>query len=262
MREERRDMNKIKVVIIDDEQLARDLLKSYLAKDSRLEIAGECSNGFEGVLAIQEHKPDLVFLDIQMPKITGFEMLELLNDPPVIIFSTAYEEFAIRAFEANAVDYLLKPYPLERLQTAVEKAVKRIQSGTGFREEIENLSHSHEESSGQLTRIVVKSGSKIRIIPVETVDYIESEDDFVMIYCRDGHFLKQKTLKYFENHLDPKKFIRIHRSCIVNASQLAEIQQYGKESWMLLTKQGAKLKISKSGYLTLKQFLSNETDGL
>lgn len=251
-------MNKIKVLIIDDEQLARDLLKNYLSKDIRLELVGECSNGFEGVLSIQELKPDLVFLDIQMPKITGFEMLELLTDPPVIIFSTAYEEFAIRAFEANAVDYLLKPYPLERVQTAVEKALKQIQAGTGNKDELENLSHAHEENSGLLSRIVVKSGSKIRIIPVETIDYLESEDDFVMIYCKEGHFLKQKTMKYFENHLDPKKFIRIHRSCLVNASQIAEIQQYGKESWILLTKQGAKLKISKSGYQILKQFLAGD----
>ncbi|MEI6275628.1 MAG: response regulator [Prolixibacteraceae bacterium] len=248
-------MNKIKVLIIDDEQLARDLLKHYLSRDIRLEIVGECSNGFEGVLAIQELKPDLVFLDIQMPKITGFEMLELLSDPPVIIFSTAYEEFAIRAFEANAVDYLLKPYPAERVLQAIEKALLRLQNRSDIKDEIDGLSQSHDENSGLLSRIVIKSGAKIRIIPVETIDYLESEDDFVMIYCKEGHFLKQKTMKYFESHLDPKKFIRIHRSCIVNSSQLAEIQQYGKESWMLLTKQGAKLKISKSGYLTLKQFL-------
>jgi len=249
-------MNKIKVLIIDDEQLARDLLKNYLSKDLRLEVVGECSNGFEGVLAIQELKPDLVFLDIQMPKITGFEMLELLSDPPVIIFSTAYEEFAIRAFEANAVDYLLKPYPAERVQVAVEKALKRIQSGAGNKEEVDAVAQAHDENSGLLARIVVKSGAKIRIIPVESIDYLESEDDFVMIYCKEGHFLKQKTMKYFETHLDPKKFIRIHRSCIVNATQLAEIQQYGKESWILLTKQGAKLKISKSGYVALKEFLA------
>jgi two-component system LytT family response regulator len=129
-------MNKIKVLIIDDEQLARDMLKHYLSKDNRLEIVGECSNGFEGVLAIQELTPDLVFLDIEMPKITGFEMLELLNDPPVIIFSTAYEEFAIRAFEANAVDYLLKPYPAERVQVAVDKALIRIHNRSGIKEEI------------------------------------------------------------------------------------------------------------------------------
>ncbi len=250
-------MSTIKVIIIDDEQLARDLLKNYLSKDPRLEVIGECSNGFEGVLAIQELNPDLVFLDIQMPKITGFEMLELLSNPPVIIFSTAYEEFAIRAFEANAVDYLLKPYPAERVEQAVEKALKRIQSGSGIKDDLDALSQAHDENSGMLSRIVVKSGSKIRIIPIETIDYLESEDDFVMIYCKEGHFLKQKTMKFFESHLDPKKFIRIHRSCIVNSSQLAEIQQYGKESWILLTKQGAKLKISKSGYLTLKEFLAD-----
>lgn len=254
-------MTKTRVLIIDDEQLARDLLKNYLAKDSRLEIVGECSNGFEGILAINELKPDLVFLDIQMPKITGFEMLELLSDPPVIIFSTAYEEFAIRAFEANAVDYLLKPYPAERVQAAVGKALSRIQSGTGFKEELESMVHAREENNELLSRIVVKLGTKIRIIPVDTIDYIESEDDFVMIYCKEGHFLKQKTMKFFETHLDPKKFIRIHRSCIVNTAQIAEIQQYGKESWILLTKQGTKLKISKSGYLTLKQFLSSEANG-
>lgn len=249
-------MEKIRVLVIDDEQLARDLLKNYLSKDSRLEVIGECSNGFEGVLAIQDKKPDLVFLDIQMPKITGFEMLELLSTPPAIIFSTAYEEFAIRAFEANAVDYLLKPYPQERVQSAVDKAIKNLQRGKGNQEELENLSQTHDENSGLLSRIVVKSGNKITVIPVDTIDYIESEDDFVMIYCKEGHFLKQKTMKYFESHLDPKKFIRIHRSCIVNTTQLAEIQQYGKETWILLTKQGAKLKISKSGYLALKQFLS------
>ena len=250
-------MNTIKVLIIDDEQLARELLKNYLSKDTRLEVVGECSNGFEGVLAIQELKPDLVFLDIQMPKITGFEMLELLSDPPVIIFSTAYEEFAIRAFEANAVDYLLKPYPEERVQVAINKALINIQNKVNVKKDMDGLSQAHDENSGLLSRIVVKSGVKIRIIPVDTIDYLESEDDFVMIYCKEGHFLKQKTLKFFETHLDPKKFIRIHRSCIVNVTQLAEIQQYGKESWILLTKQGAKLKISKTGYLSLKQFLAD-----
>jgi two-component system LytT family response regulator len=255
-------MKNIRVLIIDDEQLARDLLKKYLSKDERLTIVGECANGFEGVLSIQELKPDLVFLDIQMPKINGFEMLELLTDPPVIIFSTAYDEFALKAFESNAVDYLLKPYPLERVLQAVEKALAKIGGGHSLNQDLENLSRSHDEAIGYLNRIVVKSNSKIRIIPVESIEYLESEDDFVMIYCQEGHFLKQKTMRFFETHLDPAKFIRIHRSCIVNAGHLAEIQQYGKETWMLITKKGAKLKISKSGYLALKQYLNFESDGL
>src|SRR5659263_449839 len=148
-------MNKIRTLIIDDESLARDLLRHYLSKDERVELVGECSNGFEGVLVIQELNPDLVFLDIQMPKITGFEMLELIPNPPVIIFSTAYDQFAIRAFEANAIDYLLKPYPFERVVAALNKAVEKLKSKTAA-PEIERLIETHDEDSGMLNRLVVK----------------------------------------------------------------------------------------------------------
>ena len=247
-------MNKIRTLIIDDETLARDLLRHYLSKDERVELVGECSNGFEGVLAIQELNPDLVFLDIQMPKITGFEMLELISNPPVIIFSTAYDQFAIRAFEANAIDYLLKPYPFERVVAALNKAVEKLKSKTAA-PEIERLIETHDEDSGMLNRVVVKSGRKIQVIPVESICYIESQDDFVMIYCVDGHFMKQKTMKFFEQHLDGKQFVRIHRSYLLNLSYISEIQQYEKESWIVLTKQGAKLKVSKTGYTNLKEKL-------
>jgi two-component system, LytTR family, response regulator len=247
-------MNKIKTLIIDDESLARDLLRHYLSKDERVEIVGECSNGFEGVLAIQELSPDLVFLDIQMPKITGFEMLELVPDPPVIIFSTAFDQFAIRAFEANAIDYLLKPYPSERVKTALDKAVEKLKTKT-IVPEINKLIKTHDEESGVLNRIVVKSGRKIQVIPVESIHYIESQDDFVMIYCNEGHFMKQKTMKFFEEHLDENQFVRIHRSYLLNLSHISEIQQYEKESWIVLTKQGAKLKVSKAGYSNLREKL-------
>ena len=173
-------MNKIRTLIIDDESLARDLLRHYLSKDERIEIVGECSNGFEGVLSIQELKPDLVFLDIQMPKITGFEMLELVPNPPVIIFSTAYDQYAIRAFEANAIDYLLKPYPNERVLAAVNKAAELLKNKTTA-PEINKLIETHDEDTGILNRIVVKSGRKIQVIPVDSIQYIESQDDFVMI---------------------------------------------------------------------------------
>ena len=176
-------MNKIKTLIIDDEVLARDLLRHYLSKDDRFELIGECSNGFEGVLAINELKPDLVFLDIQMPKITGFEMLELIPDPPLIIFSTAYDQYAIRAFEANATDYLLKPYPYERVVAALDKVIEKLKSKIAHAE-INQLIESHEKEVGILNRIVVKSGRKIQVIPVESIFYLESQDDFVMIYCR------------------------------------------------------------------------------
>jgi len=247
-------MNKIKTLIIDDESLARDLLSHYLSKDERIELIGECTNGFEGVLAIQELKPDLVFLDIQMPKITGFEMLELVSDPPVVIFSTAFDQYAIRAFEANAIDYLLKPYPYERVVAAVNKAVERLRSKTN-NQVINSLIESHDKQSGVLNRIVVKSGRKIQVIPVESVHYIESQDDFVMIYCSEGHFMKQKTMKFFEQHLDEQQFVRIHRSFLLNLTCLAEIQPYEKDSWIVLTRQGAKLKVSKAGYANLMEKL-------
>jgi two-component system LytT family response regulator len=247
-------MNKIKTLIIDDESLARDLLRHYLSKDERVEVIGECSNGFEGVLAIQELNPDLVFLDIQMPKITGFEMLELVSNPPVIIFSTAYDQYAIRAFESNAIDYLLKPYPSERVTTALNKAVEKLKTKS-IDPEINKLIKTHDEESGILNRVVVKSGRKIQVIPVESIQYIESQDDFVMIYCNEGHFMKQKTMKFFEEHLDANQFVRIHRSYLLNLSHISEIQQYEKESWIVLTKQGAKLKVSKAGYSNLKEKL-------
>ena len=218
-------MNKIRTLIIDDESLARDLLRHYLSQDERIELVGECSNGFEGILAIRKYRPDLVFLDIQMPKITGFEMLELLSDPPVIIFSTAFDQYAIRAFEANAVDYLLKPYPAERVLAALNKAVEKLKSKTNGAE-ISKLIETHDEGTELLNRIVVKSGRKIQVIPIDSIYYLESQDDFVMIYCLEGHFMKQKTMTFFEQHLDKQQFVRIHRSYLLNLSCIAEIQQY------------------------------------
>ncbi|MEI6138309.1 MAG: LytTR family transcriptional regulator DNA-binding domain-containing protein [Mariniphaga sp.] len=247
-------MNKIRTLIIDDESLARDMLRYYLSKDDRVELIGECSNGFEGVLAIQELNPDLVFLDIQMPKITGFELLELVQIPPVIIFSTAYDQYAIRAFEANAIDYLLKPYPFERVVVAINKAAEKLNSkSTNL--EINKLIETHDEEIGMLSRVVVKFGRKIQVIPVESILYIESQDDFVMIYCKEGHYMKQKTMKFFEQHLDGNQFVRIHRSYLLNISEITELQQYEKDSWVVVTKQGAKLKVSKAGYSNLKQML-------
>lgn len=247
-------MTKIRTLIIDDELLARDLLRYYLSKDDRFELVGECTNGFEGALAINELKPDLVFLDIQMPKITGFEMLELIPDPPVIIFSTAFDQFAIRAFEANAIDYLLKPYPYERVLASLNKAVEKLKSKQK-NSEVSLLIEAHDSEVEILNRIVVKSGRKIQVIPVESIYYLESQDDFVMIYCSEGHFMKQKTMRYFEQCLDKRQFIRIHRSYLLKLSCIAEIQQYEKESWIVITRQGTRLKVSKAGYTSLMEKL-------
>jgi two-component system, LytTR family, response regulator len=247
---------KLQTLIIEDEELARNLLRSYLKDHPDIEIIGECENGFDGVKAINDKKPDLVFLDIQMPKITGFEMIELLDFKPQIVFTTAYDQYALKAFELNAVDYLLKPFSKERLLAAVDKVKHRIQNAEDTSEKLEELSN-YRSGEEFIDRIVVKDRHKIHIITVDQIRYIESLDDYVMIYTYDGRHMKQKTMKYFENNLDPKNFIRIHRSYIVQVDNIAEIQQYEKESYIVILKDKdkTKLKVSKTGYKKIKEVL-------
>lgn len=245
---------KIRTIIVEDEELARNLLKSFLKDAENIELIAECENGFEGVKAINELKPDLVFLDIQMPKITGFEMLELLDHKPHIIFATAYDQFALKAFEYNAADYLLKPYSKERLLEAIEKVAERISIEGPDSDVAEKVSDYPREEF--LDRIVVKDRHKIHIIPVDQIRYIESMDDYVMIYTRDGRYMKQKTMKYLEGALNPNNFIRIHRSYIVKIEEINEIQQYEKESYIVILHDKTKLKASKTGYKNLKDILN------
>jgi Response regulator of the LytR/AlgR family len=241
----------IKAIIIDDEQPAREIIKHYLSKHSEIELLTECADGFNGLKAIHELKPDLVFLDVQMPKLTGFEMLELMDETPQIIFSTAYDQYAIKAFELNAVDYLLKPYSQDRFDSALQKAVERIQKESKP-EEIKKLAEHITDQVETLDRIVVKLGSKIKVIPIDTVLYIESQDDYVMVYTSDGKFLKQQTMKYFEKHLDAAIFCRIHRSYLVNVNTIKQLELYEKSSYLAVLSNGAKLKVSDSGYKTLR----------
>ena len=248
-------MKQIKTIIIDDESLARDLVKSYLSDNDQVEIAGEYPDGFQGLKAITELNPDLIFLDVQMPKLTGFELLELLDKPYNIIFTTAYNEYAIKAFEHNAVDYLLKPFSKERFDDAIEKATARILNQLEKLDSIEKLKEHEENNPEELNRIVVKSRNKIDIIPVADIRYFEAQDDYVMIYTHDGHYLKQKTMKYFETHLNPKEFCRIHRSYLIRIEEISKLEPYEKDSWMLILKSGEKLKVSKNGYKLLKQQL-------
>lgn len=203
--------NKIRTIIIDDEQLARSITKSYLSKHPEIEIVAECSNGFDAIKKINEEKPDLIFLDIQMPKINGFEMLELLEDPPAIIFTTAYDQFAIKAFEVSAVDYLLKPFSEERFNESLKKSYTYIQDKFQQNSAIKNIIEQNDERIEFLERVVIKEGAKISILPVESIKWIEAQDDYVMINSEQGRFLKKKTMRYFENHLNENSFIRIHR---------------------------------------------------
>ena len=244
---------KIKTLIIDDEAPARQLLRTYLGLAKEVEVVGECADGFDGLKSIQESQPELVFLDIQMPKLNGFELLELLDEKPQIIFTTAYDEYAIKAFEQNAVDYLLKPFSEKRLLEAVERAKQRIHDGGDSA-----VSKMMEEgdSSGFLRRIVVKTGHKIRIIPTNEILYLEAQDDYVMIYLDKEKHLKQKTMRYFESKLDPSEFIRIHRSYIVRISFVGSIELYEKDSYIIKLKDGNSLPVSKSGYNNLRSKLN------
>ena len=245
--------DKLRTIIVEDEELARNLMKSFLAGNDKIEIVAECENGFEGVKMINELKPDLVFLDIQMPKITGFEMLELLDHKPQIVFATAYDQFAIKAFEHNAADYLLKPYSRERLIEAITKVNERIQKEGPTSEVAERIMNYPRE--GFIDRVVVKDRHKIHIIPVDKIKYIESMDDYVMIYTNEGRHIKQKTMKYFENHLNENNFIRIHRSYIINVDFIQHLEQTGKESYQIILKNSKQLPVSKTGLAKLRNTL-------
>jgi len=247
--------NKIRTIIIDDEQLARSITNSYLSKHPEIEIVAECSNGFDAIKKINEEKPDLIFLDIQMPKINGFEMLELLEDPPAIIFTTAYDQFAIKAFEVSAVDYLLKPFSEERFNEALKKSYAYIQDKFQQDSAIKNIIKQNDERIEFLERVVIKEGAKISILPVESIKWIEAQDDYVMINSEKGRFLKKKTMRYFENHLNENMFIRIHRSYIINADYIQHLEQKGKESYRLILKNGRELPVSKTGLTKLKNTL-------
>jgi two-component system, LytTR family, response regulator len=246
---------KIKALIIDDEQPARDLIRHYLNQFPEIEIHGEFQDGFTGAKAIQEMKPDLVFLDVQMPKLTGFELLELLEDPPLIIFSTAFDQFAIQAFEMSAVDYLLKPYSSERFGQAIKKVIHKITEEETKKTSVQKVISVMEEKPELLQRIAVKNRHKIDVIPVSEIYYLEAADDYVMIHTLDKNVLKEKTMKFMETHLDPEQFIRIHRSYIVNVNFIARLELYEKESYAVVMKNGEILKASLTGYKILKQRL-------
>ena len=240
----------MKVIIIDDEPLARSIVKEYLQTVEEAELVAECNDGFEGLKAIQQHLPDLIFLDVQMPKINGFEMLELIENPAAVIFTTAFDEFAIKAFELNAVDYLLKPFSKERFEKAIDKYLHQ-QSAPSMEKVIETAA----ESPLQQNRIVVKDGHKIKIIPVYQVHYLEAADDYVKIVGNDGSFLKKRTMSFFEKSLAQFQFVRVHRSYIVNTQLITRIDAYEKDSHLILLTTGEKIPVSKAGYSKLKEVL-------
>ena len=243
-----------KIIIIDDEPLARSVVKEYLQKHPGLELLQECGDGFEGVKAIQLHQPDLVFLDIQMPKLDGFEVLELLEPRPEVVFVTAYDQHALRAFEIHAVDYLLKPFSPERFEEAVQRAKARIGSGVPRSVQPTDLSFA-AKGDWPLDRIVVRDGTKVTFIPLAKLDFIQAQDDYVLLKTPEKGHLKQQTLASLEQRLDPKRFFRIHRSFIIQLDRLAKLEQAPTESWVAVLLDGTRLPVSKSGYARLREVM-------
>lgn len=252
---------KYRAVIVDDEELARQVLRELLRAHPEIEVVAECANGFEAVKALTELKPDLLFLDVQMPKLDGFEVLELAGPVPAVIFVTAYDQFALRAFEAHAVDYLLKPFGADRLKTAVDHARERLTKVSPPGEPAEQAPALHELAAAArppeqyLERLVVRDGSKVILIPVRKLDYAEAQDDYVALCTEGKKQLKQQTISSLEKALDPKRFLRIHRSYIVNLERVSRIEPYGKDTHVVVLTTGAQLPVSRSGYARLREVL-------
>jgi two-component system LytT family response regulator len=241
----------IKTILIDDEPLARDIIRYYLADHPEIEIIAECRDGFEGLKAIAQFEPDLIFLDVQMPKISGFEMLELVERRPAVIFTTAFDEFALKAFDVNAIDYLLKPIEKERFDQAVKKVIAKSKSDAADTSEL----LSTPGNPALRSRVVVKVDRSIKIIPTSDIQYLEADDDQVKISTAEGSYFKNKTMSFFENTLDPSQFIRVHRSYIINLNQVLKIELKEKENYVVLLKSGLWLPVSKGGYMKLKASL-------
>jgi len=251
-------MKAISIIIVEDEKPARDLIRAYLEGFPGIKLLGEYDNGFDGLKAINEHKPDAILLDVQMPKLTGFEMLEVLEHNPEVVFTTAYDQYAIRAFEQNAVDYLLKPFSRDRFHEAMGKLESRLESHQEEKEDktgIEKIRQHLAESEEKLHRVVIKKSGKIHVISTADINYLEAQDDYVMIYTNDGRYLKQQTMKYFEKHLDPQQFVRVHRSYIANITCIERIEPYEKSNFILILKDGNKVPVSRNGMQVLKENL-------
>ena len=239
----------IKTLIVDDEPLAAGLVKEFLSAYPQFEVVAICHDGFEALKAIQLFQPELIFLDIQMPKITGFELLELLENPPAVLFTTAFDQYAVQAFDVKGIDYLVKPFSEARFAQAITRFLS--QQKTKIVPEAMDYPVSEERNK----RIVVRVKNEIKIIQTQEVRYFEAEDDYISIHTQEGKFLKKMTMKQLEESLDPEKFARVHRSFLVNLQEVAGLEPYEKESFLLRLRSGQKIPVSKSGYARLRQVL-------
>jgi two-component system LytT family response regulator len=239
----------IKTIIVDDEPLATGLVKEFLGSYPQFEVVAVCHDGFEALKAIQLHQPDLIFLDIQMPKITGLELLELLDSPPAVLFTTAFDQYAVQAFDAKGLDYLVKPFSEARFAQAIARFLRQHKA----KELPEAVDYPVSEERSK--RIVVRVKNEIKIIQTQEVSFFEAEDDYISIHTHEGKFLKKMTMKQLEESLDPEKFARVHRSFLVNLQEVSGLEPYEKESYLLRLRSGQKIPVSKSGYARLRQVL-------
>ena len=252
----REPAKKIRAVVVDDEQLARQVLREFMTSHPEIELIAECANGFEAVKTVAEQKPDLMFLDIQMPKLDGFEVLELIGNDTAVVFVTAYDSYAIKAFEVHAVDYLLKPFGADRFEAALARAKQRL--GGKLPESAPpaaELAAAARPPAQYLDRIAVRDGTRVFIIPVAKLDYAEAQDDYVALAADGKKHLKQQTISSLESALDPSRFMRIHRSYIVNLERVVKVEPYAKDSHVAVLTGGAQLPVSRAGYARLRAFL-------
>jgi two-component system LytT family response regulator len=243
----------LRIVIVDDEELARAVIREYLDAVTGVEILAECANGFEAVKAVSELHPDLLLLDVQMPKLDGFEVLELVGRDVAVVFVTAYDQYALRAFEVHAVDYLLKPFSAERLTEALERARARVGRGEAVSGRV--LSETAHPAPATAGRILVRDGPRVHVIPVSKLDYAQAQDDYVCFRCEGKDYLKEQTLAELEASLDPAKFVRIHRSYVLNLDRLARVDVDERENRVAVLTEGSRLPVSRAGYARLNALL-------
>lgn len=249
-----------RTLIVDDEDYARDIVRSLLKTDPDITLVGECSNGTEAIAAIEAEKPDIVFLDIQMPEVNGFEVIERASGlyQPHYIFTTAYDEFAPKAFEVNAIDYLLKPFDDDRFFQALNRAKEKaaIPASTELKKSIAALLKAHQQNQANyLKRISVKTGGKIHFIAVEDIEWIEADNQYVKIHTANRHHTHRASLTELETTLDPATFMRIHRSAIVNIHSITSLEPHFRGDFMVNLQSGTKVKLAHTRKEALRQLM-------
>jgi two-component system, LytTR family, response regulator len=253
------DSEILRVVIVDDEPPARSVVREFLGRQSGIEVVAECGNGFDAVKAVSELSPDLLFLDVQMPKLDGFEVLELLGREVPVVFITAYDQYALRAFDVHAVDYLLKPFSEDRFAEALERTRERLRSrssqGAEGSLDVDALVAQARPRQGPLERVLIRDGAQVHVIPVDRLDYVEAQDDYVAFKADGRQYLKDQTMAKVEELLDPARFVRIHRSYLLNIERIARVELYAKDSRVAILRDGTRLPVSRAGYARLAKLL-------